>query len=69
MKRILMICAVLGVAIGTSAYVYNYGGMTEPVAFYSGHTHVDGGTQGAPAHSGGTNAAGCHNASVPYHCH
>jgi hypothetical protein len=41
-----------------------------PIEFYSGHTHdVDGATIGAPSHSGGTNSAGCHNASVPYHCH
>lgn len=40
-----------------------------PVEFYKGHTHLYGGTQGAPEHSGGTNKQGCHNASVPYHCH
>ncbi|WP_143557813.1 hypothetical protein [Solemya velum gill symbiont] len=39
------------------------------VEFFSGHTHIEGGTQGAPGHSGGTDAYGCHNASVPYHCH
>jgi hypothetical protein len=41
----------------------------EIVEFYVGHTHGEAGTIGAPAHSGGTDAFGCHNASVPYHCH
>lgn len=40
-----------------------------PVEFYKGHTHHAGGTQGAPEHSGGLDRNGCHNASVPYHCH
>lgn len=40
-----------------------------PVEFYKGHTHIDGKTSGAPEHSGGTNKRGCHNGSVPYHCH
>ena len=41
----------------------------EIVEFYAEHTHGEDGTVGAPAHSGGTDAYGCHNASVPYHCH
>jgi hypothetical protein len=45
-------------------------GQREPVKFYVGHTHgEDGSTIGAPHHSGGTDRNGCHNASVPYHCH
>lgn len=52
-----------GIAIATSI------DHRTPVEFYKGHTHHDGITEGAPEHSGGTNSAGCHNASVPYHCH
>jgi hypothetical protein len=37
--------------------------------FYLNHTHGDSGTINAPRHSGGTDRFGCHNASVPYHCH
>ena len=37
--------------------------------FYKGHTHDNGETHGGPQHSGGTDKWGCHNASVPYHCH
>ena len=40
-----------------------------PVNFYAGHSHADGVTHGAPQHSGGTDRKGCHNGSVPYHCH
>ena len=41
-----------------------------PIEFYKGHTHTeDGETIGGPQHSGGTDAKGCHNGSVPYHCH
>lgn len=39
------------------------------VEFYKGHWHDEHGTHGAPGHSGGTDAFGCHNGSVPYHCH
>ena len=37
--------------------------------FHSTHTHSGSGTINAPQHSGGTDRYGCHNASVPYHCH
>jgi len=37
--------------------------------FYPNHTHSVGETFNAPQHSGGTDKWGCHNASVPYHCH
>jgi hypothetical protein len=40
-----------------------------PVEFYKGHTHEGDVTIDAPQHSGGTDRYGCHNASVPYHCH
>lgn len=42
----------------------------EPVEFYKGHTHGPNMEAiGAPSHSGGTDSEGCHNASVPRHCH
>jgi hypothetical protein len=42
----------------------------EIMAFYPVHSHsVGGDTIDAPQHSGGTDRFGCHNASVPYHCH
>ena len=37
--------------------------------FHPNHTHSQDQTIGAPEHSGGTDRYGCHNASVPYHCH
>lgn len=38
--------------------------------YYPDHTHTVGGdTIDVPEHSGGTDRYGCHNASVPYHCH
>ena len=34
------------------------------------HTHgTDGMVSSGPQHSGGTNSAGCHAGSQPYHCH
>ena len=41
----------------------------EIVLFYDGHKHLGEEVVGAPSHSGGTDRYGCHNASVPYHCH
>lgn len=68
-KKVIM--GFLAVAlIGISAvYAKGLTDSRTPVEFYSGHTHIEGDTQGAPSHSGGTNSAGCHNGSVPYHCH
>ncbi len=63
--------AVIAAALGLTglAYAALRPETREPVEFYSGHSHLDGATIGAPEHSGGTDANGCHNASVPYHCH
>jgi len=41
----------------------------EITLFHPGHTHDGQETIGAPGHSGGTDRFGCHNRSVPYHCH
>lgn len=56
--------------IGSAAYAINADPRTHEITNYiPGHTHDEGTTQGAPQHSGGTNKYGCHNKSVPYHCH
>ena len=78
-KRLILLVLVLGVAGAGVAYANLWSGRV-PVKFYEGHTHDQyGKTHGAPdhssetlaidAHSGGTDKNGCHNASVPYHCH
>lgn len=41
----------------------------EVTSFHPGHTHDGDETSGAPGHSGRTDKYGCHNKSVPYHCH
>ena len=64
--------ALIGVAAVVLAGSAAYAALSEkrePVVFYSGHTHEHGETIGAPSHSGGTDKFGCHNGSVPYHCH
>jgi hypothetical protein len=68
MKKSVMISVlVLAVlALGYGAFAFS---QRKPVEFFKGHSHVDGITVGAPEHSGGTDRWGCHNASVPYHCH
>ena len=64
---------IVGSIAGVAGAAVAYAGLIDPrtpADFYVGHSHdVNGDTVGAPAHSGGTNSAGCHNASVPYHCH
>lgn len=67
-KGFLIALATVGV-IGATVVVANVISPRIAVEFYSGHTHDAEGTHGAPSHSGGTNSAGCHNGSVPYHCH
>jgi len=72
MKKTMMVAAALAIlTIGGSAFALkDWSHQKSPVEFYSGHTHDDDGNAiGAPQHSGGTNRYGCHNASVPYHCH
>lgn len=68
-KRSFLIgLAIVGV-IGAGVVVANVISPKIAIEFYKGHTHDAEGTHGAPSHSGGTNRAGCHNGSVPYHCH
>ena len=67
-KKIVIVGISLVFLAGSVAYAA-LSGTKEPVEFYKGHTHENGETIGAPSHSGGTDRYGCHNASVPYHCH
>ena len=68
------LAATVGVAIALTAGIA-YANLVNPrhheiQKFFQNHTHLDGGeTINAPQHSGGTDRFGCHNASVPYHCH
>ena len=68
-KTILAAVVVISLAGAGIAYA-KFTEQRTPVEFYKGHSHDhDGNATGAPAHSGGTDRYGCHNASVPYHCH
>ncbi len=67
-KKIVIGAFLLSSLAAGAAYAA-YGNPRHAVEFYKGHTHLDGITTGAPQHSGGTDKFGCHNASVPYHCH
>lgn len=67
-KGFLIVLATVGV-VGATVVVANVINPRIAVEFYNGHSHDAEGTHGAPSHSGGTNSAGCHNGSVPYHCH
>ena len=59
----------LSMALASVGYAHLSGDHT-PVEFFTGRTHhEDGHNIGALQHSGGTDADGCHNAPVPYHCH
>jgi hypothetical protein len=70
MRRALIIAFSLGAFALVSGFTVTYFGQRERAEFYLGHTHgEDGDTHGAPQHSGGLDRYGCHNASVPYHCH
>lgn len=71
MKKYLIGGAAILMSAGVAYAVADYSLMREPVLFYAGHTHnlISGEAIDAPAHSGGLNRAGCHNGSVPYHCH
>ena len=70
-KYVLLTLVAFLVVGGGGAYALkDWSFQRTPVEFYKGHTHgEDGATHGAPQHSGGTNSMGCHNGSVPYHCH
>jgi|JI10StandDraft_1071094.scaffolds.fasta_scaffold177502_3 hypothetical protein len=67
-KKIGLTFLLVGLGIAGAAAAATINPRT-PVAFFDGHWHDEHGTHGGPAHSGGTDAFGCHNGSVPYHCH
>lgn len=72
--RNLILSGIIGGVALASLGAYAYAQLSNPregeiTSFYAGHSHVDGETLGGPAHSGGTDSFGCHNGSVPYHCH
>lgn len=60
---------VSAVALASAAAYAGLGDGKKPVEFFAGHTHQGSETVGAPEHSGGLDRNGCHNKSVPYHCH
>ncbi|CAN4276815.1 hypothetical protein MCEMSEM29_01936 [Methylophilaceae bacterium] len=68
-KKAFLIITLLAAVIGASIVGANILNPRIAVEFYKGHTHDAEGTHGAPSHSGGTDRYGCHNRSVPYHCH
>lgn len=69
MKKTVFIASILGL-IGAGAAWAGLVNHRTPVEFFKGHHHTDDGqTVDAPQHSGGLDRYGCHNASVPYHCH
>lgn len=67
-KTVVIGTAIAAIFGATAAYASLVNPRT-PVEFLKGHSHEHGQTIGAPQHSGGTDRFGCHNASVPYHCH
>jgi hypothetical protein len=70
MKK-LILSAIVFVVLAVGGAVAYSTQMNKPVEFYNGHSHDhDMAVIGdAPQHSGGLDRNGCHNASVPYHCH
>ena len=70
MKKLILAAAILTVAGLAGLALSTPGNARQATDFWPGHTHGPDGTAiGAPAHSGGLDAYGCHNGSVPYHCH
>lgn len=68
-KKYLVAGLLLVSGIATSFVYANMDNPSAAVEFFTGHSHDEHGTHGAPSHSGGTDRYGCHNRSVPYHCH
>lgn len=68
-KKIVLLGISVVFLAGSVAYAALINNTREPTEFYKGHTHENGEVIGAPSHSGGTDSYGCHNGSVPYHCH
>lgn len=60
---VLIITSTIAFSLGFNPRFY------EIQSFHPGHSHDSDETIGAPGHSGRTDKFGCHNKSVPYHCH
>ena len=72
MKKKLPIFVSLAVISSAVSVAYALGGnprAEEITNFNPGHTHESVISHGTPQHSGGTDRFGCHNGSIPYHCH
>jgi len=67
-KKSLLLISLLVISAISFAVIKNPR-ISEITVFYDGHIHNGEETIRAPQHSGGTDRYGCHNASVPYHCH
>ena len=67
--KVSIAAALCVAALSSFAYAQYVSNLRTPTQFHPGHSHQGDETIGAPQHSGGTDAYGCHNASVPYHCH
>jgi len=68
-NKVLGLVSFTIAVIGIGAAWASFDNPRKPVEFFTGHGHHDGQTINGPEHSGGTDRFGCHNASVPYHCH
>lgn len=69
MKKLIGALTLLLLVMGTAYALHINPRFYEITDYMVGHTHSVSDTFGAPQHSGGTDKYGCHNASVPYHCH
>ena len=70
MKKIVTIITFAIIVAGGVAYAFSSNPRYKEIKpFYEGHTHEGRSAIDFPQHSGGTDRYGCHNASVPYHCH
>lgn len=70
MKLKHAIVAAALTAVAATGVSYANSGARTPVEYFKGHWHDEHGqAHDAPAHSGGLDRNGCHNGSVPYHCH
>lgn len=69
--KLTIITLTLLAVISTATYAITSNPRTSEITnFATGHWHDEHGmTHDAIQHSGGTDAYGCHNGSVPYHCH
>jgi len=68
MRKVVILVVLAVLTIATVLYA-GIGQQREAVDFHPGHSHKGTLTEGAPTHSGGLDRYGCHNGSVPYHCH